>query len=239
MMDHQEFITGWVEVWFGPGSGGLISHLPHALDHWDYTQEEYSKAQGPLFLEWKQPKDDAAREALSLLSSAGFTRDNPLRFEQNGIPGTWEPAMAQLMQAQWNRLSQGVVQSDLRLVDNATLRTRQSRGEFDVAGPVGRGTVIDPDQIRQYYHTAGGNNFGKYSDPRLDQMFEKERAIFDTAQRKPAVKEIVTYLIQNAPYVGPTWRDQLTAAHPKVKNFVAENVNTISGFLYETVWLDV
>jgi peptide/nickel transport system substrate-binding protein len=240
LMDHDEFISGWANVWFGEGSGGHVSHLSPALEAWDFTQDEYKQARTPLFLEWKQPKDDAAREALSLLRAAGFTRENPLKFELAGNTGTWQQASSEVMQAQWRRLGQGVVDAELKLYDNTAHRTLQARGEFDAAGPIIRGTHIDPEQtFRQYYHTSGGNNFGKYSDPRVDQMIDRQRTIFDVNQRKAAVKEVLTYLIQNAPYTGSSARNQLSAAQPKVKNFAPENLGYVHGFIYEQVWLDV
>ena len=58
-------------------------------------------------LEWKQPKDEAAKEALSLLSAAGFNKDSPLKFEVIVRSSGIVPTATQLVQAQWKRLSQG------------------------------------------------------------------------------------------------------------------------------------
>src|SRR5487761_291782 len=73
LVDHDEFIKAWAEGQLGRGGYGSI--FPTALVAWDLTDKEYRDQ-----LEWKQPKDDAAKEALSLLSAAGFGKDNPLKF---------------------------------------------------------------------------------------------------------------------------------------------------------------
>jgi ABC-type transport system substrate-binding protein len=73
LLDHQEAITGWAEVWFGAGQ--QVSHLQGAFAHWDLTPDELQRT-----LEWKQPKDEANKVAIDLLSAAGFNRDNPLKF---------------------------------------------------------------------------------------------------------------------------------------------------------------
>ena len=73
LIDHDEFITAWAETVFGRGAHGSI--FPLALADWDLTQDEYKQQ-----LEWKQPKDDAIKEALSMLSAAGFDKQTPLRF---------------------------------------------------------------------------------------------------------------------------------------------------------------
>jgi peptide/nickel transport system substrate-binding protein len=238
LMDHTEMISGWVEAWFGPGSGVHTSHLPHLLDAWDFPQDDYKQARTPLFLEWKQPKDDAAREALSLLSAAGYNRDRPLRFLHQGTTGTWQPAVTQLMQDQWRRMGQGVVQSELKLEENTALYALQIQGEFEVAGPLGRASMYEPDQAFSYvYHSKGGQNFGKYSDPQLDQMIDRQRTLFDAAQRKAAIREIMTYLLQNAPYTSPCSRDLFWAAQSRVKDFSPEPI-FLWGPQYEKVWLD-
>jgi hypothetical protein len=69
-------------------------------------------------------------------------------------------------------------------------------------------------------------------------MIDRQRSIFDLQQRRAAVKEVLTYLIQNAPYTGSSARNQLSTAQPKVKNFAPENLGYVHGFIYEQVWMD-
>ena len=71
LVDHDEFLTGWVVDWYGRGRHGGVLRI--GARPWDFTHDEYSQ-----MLEWKKPKDDAAKEAISLLSAAGYTKDNPL-----------------------------------------------------------------------------------------------------------------------------------------------------------------
>jgi peptide/nickel transport system substrate-binding protein len=230
LVDHQETVTGWLEPWHGSGTSFM---LPHAMEAWDLTPQEYGQT-----LEWKQPKDDAAREALSLLSAAGYSASNPLRFTQVNSDAASTRAAAQLLQAMWRRLSQNVVQSELQIVENAALVAQQTRGEFDVSGPTTRQSHTDPDQVfRSYYFTNGSNNFGKFSDPAFDQLLDRQRAIFDVAQRKAALKEAIKYLIDNAPYTTFGSRDQPNAWSNRVQDFSPEPIR-VPGHQYENVWLD-
>lgn len=230
LTDHQEGVTAWAEVFYGAGTSYT---LPHAMESWDLTPAEYAQ-----ILEWKQPKDEAAREALALLSAAGYNRSNPLKFSllNSNIPTG--RASAQIVQSQWQRFSQGVVQVDLVLVDNATSRTRQSRGEFEHSGPIGRGSYWDPDQfLTQTYHSKGSVNFTKWGDPKLDEMIERQRTIFDVTQRKALVREIVKFLIDNAPQTNFASRDILNATQPKVRDFIPEPGRQ-PGWQYERLWFD-
>jgi len=61
--------TAWSEVYFGRGRAGSI--FGTALESWYLSEQEYAQR---IF--WKQPKDDAVKEALTQLSAAGFTRVN-------------------------------------------------------------------------------------------------------------------------------------------------------------------
>lgn len=88
LTDHDEFVKSWAEVQVGRGRVGSI--FPTALSAWDLTEAEYHQQ-----LEWKQPKDDAAKEALSLLNAAGYTKDNPLKFTLDGLQHPDTAAAAQ------------------------------------------------------------------------------------------------------------------------------------------------
>jgi peptide/nickel transport system substrate-binding protein len=240
LVDHTEAITGWAEVWFGKGYLTGSAHLPTILDAWDYSEEEYRQAATPLFLEWKQPKDEAAREAISLLSAAGITPDNPLRFELSASNSPSSQAGLQLQQSQFNRLSRGAVQVEIRAMESIQHLGLMTRGEFDVVGPIMRGGYIEPDiMLQQVYKSTGGQNFGKYTDPALDQMIDRQRTIFDVPQRKAAIKEINTYLIQNAPYTASAGGGYLNATKSAVKGFIPEHNSRFRGDPYEQLWLDV
>jgi peptide/nickel transport system substrate-binding protein len=239
LVDHTEFISGWAEVWYGTGT--FASHFPHILQvkGWDFTDDEYKQARTPLFLEWKQPKDDAAREALSLLSAAGFTKDKPLSFELSNANIAAAQAASQLLQSQYARLGQGVIQTELRFADNITHVAQQRQGQYDVAGPINRGSYLEPDQaLTQIFHSRSALNYNKFNDPRVDQMIERQRRLFNPQERKTFVKEILTYLIQNAPNTTACTRDQLNAMQIYVKDIAPVGGRT-PGHQYEKVWFDV
>jgi peptide/nickel transport system substrate-binding protein len=236
LIDHQEYIKAWVEAFFGPGSGQYTSALPEASREWDFTPDEYAKQ----FLEWKQPKDDAAKEALSLLSAAGFTASNPLKFELTGNNNAdWTRALTELAQAQWKRLSNNVVQAEIKTVDNSILNGVLAQHQFQVAGPSARGSYFDPGQIfSDQDYSKGGRNFGGFNDPAIDAKIEKQQVTFDAAQRKPLIKEILTDLINKSPYTSPCSRNMLSARQSKIQNLVPEMSTGVFGFQYESVWFN-
>jgi peptide/nickel transport system substrate-binding protein len=230
LIDHDELIKAWSETQYGKGGYGSI--FPPALSAWDLSDGEYRQ-----HLEWKQPKDDAAKEAISLLSAAGFTKDNPLRFEvvDNNVPQIIPGH--QLVQAQWKRWSQGAVDAQIKLVDAGTSTSIRASGQFSYWYSGFSIGVPEPDiWLTSAYRSGASLNFTRYSDPQLDAMIDKQRTIFDDKQRKAAVKEIVLYAIDHWPGTQGATRYFLYGQKPQVQNRKPEYF--LNGRQYESVWLN-
>jgi ABC-type transport system substrate-binding protein len=179
---------------------------------------------------------------LSLLSAAGFSKDKPLKFALSGLNSSdFGKAEAENHQAQLNKFGQGVVQvPNLQLYLLATLNQVLAEGNFDyLSTNAVPAQPYDVDSwFTTFYHTGGGRNNGKYSDPKLDAMIDKQRTIFDTNQRKAAVKDILRYMMDNAPYTAWSGRDLLNLESRKVHNWAPEGISTTWGYNYEQVWME-
>ena len=229
LIDHDEVIDAWAKVWFGKGGYGSI--FPTAFTAWDLSQDEYKTK-----LEWQQPKDAAAKEALSLLGAAGYTNDHALKFTLTTTATPTTQAGAQLIQAEWKRLSGGAVDADVKLVQTTAFDAVRANRDYTVA-LIGQGTgVVDPDAyLSTTYRTGASQNFMDFSDPKLDSMIDKQRTVFDTDQRKAAVRDIVLYMIDNGPSTVPANRYFLQAVSPTVHGQTTEYF--INGRQYQSVWL--
>jgi peptide/nickel transport system substrate-binding protein len=230
LIDHDDFIKTWTEPNYG--RGGYGSMLPTAFAAWDLTPEEYK-----THLEYRQPKDDAVKEALSRLNAAGFSKSNPLKFEIDTITNPTTLAAAQLLQAQWKQLSQGAIDASLHQNDQATSTQRRDQRQFDYAQAGQSEGLFDPDiWLTAVYQTGGSSNAMDFSDPQLDAMIEKQRSTFDDAQRRALVKQIILYYIDHGPSTIGANRYFLEAVKPRVQNHAPEYF--INGNQYQTVWLD-
>ena len=111
------------------GAGKYGSVFPTAFVDWDLTEDEYTQ-----HLEWKQPKDEAVKEALTLLGAAGITKDKPLKFsvlfQANNQSIT---AGVQLLQAQWKKFGAGALDPQLKGVDQQSINATRVNGQFDYA----------------------------------------------------------------------------------------------------------
>lgn len=233
MIDYQEVLTADQET--TSGWGYLSQAFPSAAAEWDFTQEEYVTR----FLPWKQPKDEAAKVARDLLSAAGYTPDKPLTLSLSTSTDSSYQVRAQLVQAQWRRFSQGAVQTEIKLFIPAQVLGVAARREYETwvhgaAPPVG-----EPDAtLRTFYYTNGGRNYAGWSDPRADELIDRQRATLDVQQRKAVIKDLLRYLIDNAPMASWSGSYSLTAAQPKVKDWAPMADAWAAGFAYERIWLD-
>jgi peptide/nickel transport system substrate-binding protein len=235
LVDHEEATNQWAVTWFGRGY--LSAYMPAALEDWDFTEQEHITK----FLEFKRPKDDAVREAHRLLGAAGFTRDNPLRTSMNGYDSATAQAQAVLHQAQINKFGQSVIQvPDLKLFSVAQSNSILAQGDFDIFS----GNIVPPQPydvdswFTTMYVSNGGRNNGKWSDSKMDQMIDQQRTIFNIAQRKAFVKEMITYMMENAPYTSWSGRYLLSVGQLKVKDWAPEGSSAVWGYNFERVWLD-
>lgn len=236
LMDHHELITAWAEVWAGRGKHASV--LPGRLEVWDLTQEEYER-----HLEWKQPKDEAIKVALDLLRAAGYSRENPLRFEfigqiQPGNP-SHEPRNLLILD-QWRRFGQGLVVPTYTPQEYARIVALRARNNFDyIVGGGMSGATPDPDAyFSSTYYTGGSRNYMGLSDPKLDVLIDQQRRIFDRQRRRTAVKEVLVYLIENGPVTMPVSDMDLNVTQPYVRNYRPEGGSDIFGVQYRWVWLD-
>src|SRR5207247_1256790 len=73
----------------------------------------------------------------------------------------------------------------------------QMSGNFQVI-PFGWSGRIDPDgNIYNNFHTGGGPNYGKYSNPQADDLMEKARAASDQAERKSMYQQAQKVIVDD------------------------------------------
>lgn len=233
LVDHAEFKSAWNEVWFG--SGNQVTALPDTLGQWDIKQEEFAN-----YLEWKSQKSEAVTEALRLLSAAGFTKDNSLKFtlQSQDAAGQDGSAAAELLNAQWKRLSNGVVDTDLFFYASSSAVQAARRDKTFTYLVSRQGTsVVDVDAwLSEVYHSSGLRNECSYSDSQVDSMVTQQQGIFNEAERKALVRQIVLRLIDTHPATTPYGRSQLHAIRSNLRGYTATQY--VDGYQYSSIWLD-
>jgi peptide/nickel transport system substrate-binding protein len=109
------------------------------------------------------------------------------------------------------------------LVDSVQNRT------FEAAmGGWGAGT--DPDTSANMYATGETRNYGSYSNPRVDELYEKGRFEFDPQKRADIYQEIHNILWADQPYTWLFYRNAFYAFNKKVRGY---NFSPTGPFYFE------
>lgn len=228
LCDHEAFKSAWAESSFGRGQDGAF--LPASLGAWDFSEDEYKTT----FLEWKQPKDEAVKEALALLGAAGFSASKPLKFQLAATNNY--PTVAPLLQSHWRQFGKGAIETDIKIYETAIYQQVRAKRDFTYGAFSNSASFSEVDvNLTQLYTSGSSRNYWNYGDPELDAMVAKQRTIFDDPQRKAAVRQILLYLMDHWPGSIMTQRLFFNATQPNVRNFSPEF--WLHGAQYERVWL--
>ena len=125
------------------------------------------------------------------------------------------PKVAAIFQQNLQRIG---VRMDTRVMEFASLLTAIRNHEFQsVMGAWGTGT--DPDTGWNLWRTEQyetGRNYGGYSNPRVDELFELGRKEFDREKRKAIYQEISRILYDDQPYLWLNNRPELAAFNKRI-----------------------
>src|SRR2546425_342849 len=76
----------------------------------------------------------------------------------------------------------------------------------------------DPDLFLERYTTGDTNNWGRFSDPRIDDLFARQTRALDPAERKRLVNEIEKIVLENAYHIPRLWWARSVVHGAKGKN---------------------
>ena len=175
------------------GRPSIALGFGHLSAGFGLTEEEMFKLPG-----YRQDgREQDVKDGLALLEQAGYTKDNPLRFEimawsvpnrQIGIDNI------QLAAEMYNRESGGVIQATVNGLEWGTWKQAEARHEFQMISSAYSMGVDAHDALQKMYHSQGGRNFAQFRDPKFDEMLRDEQATFDLDERRAKVKEMILYL---------------------------------------------
>lgn len=142
----------------------------------------------------RKPEQDL-EQASQLLADAGYADGFTVRVRTNAGNTTREQ-MATYLQGQ---LEQVGVTAEVEFQEWSTFFTGVVDGDFDIVVLSSQAGVPDPDTLYNDYHTNGGNNYGKYSNPEVDALLEEARATQGTEARKELYTQVQELLVQDLP----------------------------------------
>lgn len=117
-----------------------------------------------------------------------------------------------------SNLDQIGIQVDVKPTEFTVLQDKSLKHQFD-ATIAGWGTGTDPSTLDNIFKTGGGRNYGQYSNPRVDELFELAQAEFDRQKRAEYYAEIHDILWNEQAYMWLFYRPTLFGLNQSIRGF--------------------
>ena len=119
-----------------------------------------------------------------------------------------------------DQLAKAGITVNIQSEEFGQLLTETEAQNFDAA-LVGWSGRIDPDgNMYSWFHTGGGNNDGKYSNPDVDKALEDARTTTDQSKRRQLYQQAQKLLVQDGAYVFITHAPAEQISTNKVHGYV-------------------
>jgi peptide/nickel transport system substrate-binding protein len=118
------------------------------------------------------------------------------------------------------------------------LAARQARDGFSIM-MLGQQGASDPDLLFNDLHTTGGQNYGNFSDPAIDEMLVKGRTTFAVEDRKAIYDEIQSTLLEEfAPRLWWHWSQATIGHRPWLQGYYPTPGITPTNQVMNQCWFD-
>ncbi|HTE65760.1 MAG TPA: ABC transporter substrate-binding protein [Candidatus Binatia bacterium] len=174
-------------------------------------------------------------EARRLLREAGVPDGFAFTFKNRGIPQPYEPVGIWAID-QWRHIGLNVKQE---VVEASMMVSVLRKGDFDVASDAQCSFVVEPDIDISKFQSVGvsDNNYGRYKDPVLDDLFLKQARALDPEERRRHLRAFEKRLLdEEAHYIYTLQWHRIVPLNAKVRGWTI----TPSHFLNQQldgVWL--
>jgi len=206
----------------------LIGGLMRPGSEWEMPERELQKLPG-----FGTDAEKNRAEAKRLLAEVGYPNGFKLVLKNRNIRLPYTDFAVFVIQ-EWRKI--GVEAEHRPLETAAWFDDGQKKGNFEamVFPPVE--FMDDPDLWLSTFTTGDTRNWGRMSDPKVDELFQRQARMLDPVERKRLVNEIETIVIDNAYYLPGLWWTRNLVQWAKVKNYVAPP-NYYSNQKLQDVWL--
>jgi peptide/nickel transport system substrate-binding protein len=136
----------------------------------------------------------------------------------------------------WKKIG---VEAEHKLEETATWsKTRVTRDFELIVDPYGSATVGDPDEMLVKFTTGASSNWGRFSDPVVDQLFQQQAREMDESKRIQLVKQIDKRILQKAWRIQGLWATRPEVRSTKIHNYQPQPSHWMNR-RFEDVWLAV
>ena len=172
-------------------------------------------------------------EARRLLAEAGYPNGLKVVLKNRNVKLPYQDFAVFLIQ-DWRKI--GVEVEHRPLETAAWFSDGQNTGNFELIVAPAVEFMDEPDQFLGHYASGSTQNWGRFSDPRVDDLFSRQARTLDPTERKRLINEMEKIVLENAYYMPGLWWSRNLVHWTKVKNYVAPP-NHYTNQKLQDVWL--
>jgi peptide/nickel transport system substrate-binding protein len=172
-------------------------------------------------------------EARRLLAEAGYPNGLKVVLKNRNVKLPYQDFAVFVIQ-EWKKI--GVEAENRPLETAAWFSDGRDTGNFEAIISPGVEYMDDPDIILDRYVFGDPNNWGRFNDPVIADLFSRQARAIDPVERKKAIVELQKRVLDNAYYLPGLWWTRRVVHWAKVKNYVAPP-NHYSNQKLQDVWL--
>jgi len=197
------------------------------------TEWAMSEAELQRFPGFGRDMEKNRAEARRLLAEAGYPNGFKVVLKNRNVKVPYQDFAVFAIQ-EWRKI--GVEAEHRPLETAAWFADGRDAGSFELIISGVFHYIDDPDLFLERYTTGDPSNWGRFSDPRIDDLYARQARALDPLDRKKLVNEIEKIVLDNAYYIPGLWWRRSVVHWAKVKNYVAPP-NHYSNQKLQDVWL--
>ena len=195
---------------------------------WALTSEELQELPG-----FSKNYEANLMEAKRLLAEAGYPNGFKTVLTNRSVKLPYIDLGVYLISA-WKKIG---VEAEHKLEESATWSQSRRTRDFELlVDPFGTATVGDPDELLTKFVSKASNNWGRFSDPAVDQLFEQQKVERDEHKRAQLVRELQKEVIKKAWWIPGLWWTRLEVRSARLHNYEPMPSHWMNRRL-EDVWL--
>ena len=181
---------------------------------------------------WRDAEKSRA-EAKRLLAEAGYPNGFTAVLKNRNVKLPYQDLAVYVIQ-EWRKIG---IQVENRPLETATwFADGRDTGNFELFLQPTVEFMDDPDQFLNRYSTGAPANYGRFSDPVLDDLFSRQTRTTDVNERRKLVIQLQKRVLEQAYYMPGLWWTRRVVHLAKVKNYVAPPSHYTNQKLQD-VWL--
>jgi peptide/nickel transport system substrate-binding protein len=217
--------------------GKVLYQLTGLRDVGGLTRPGTEWAMSPAELEkfpgfWRDAEKSRA-EARRLLAEAGYPNGFKVVLKNRNVKLPYQDFAVYVIQ-EWRKI--GIEAEHRPLETAAWYADGRDQGNFELmVFPTGA-FIDDPDQLLAPYLTGSPQNWARFSNPGIDDLYARQARTLDPAERRKLVIDLQKIVLENAYHMPGLWWSRNVVHWAKVKNWVAPPSHFTNQKLQD-VWL--